>query len=404
MTPALGEQRGLLGVHHVEERVVERAQVRVDLLGERARQEAERLPRLDRRTRQDDAADLLVLERLDRHRHRQVGLAGAGRTDAERHRVLADGVDVALLPGGLGPDRLALVGQDHVAVQRRGRALALTHELDRALDRWPARGSRRARRAGSSRRRATRPSESRPAWPEMVIWLPRTRDVGLELVLDDAQQRVALAEQSGHVELGRDDESDLCGLHDGLRHSVHDRFAGAEPATSRKRKRTADSSTHPGQARPSTPRPRSAVRRTLTVSPSCERRARNRHAQVVLRRPAADPLGFRRLDEHAGSGAQAPRDVRGSQALSARAELRGARGRHRWRHLAGHGRQRASPAARCSGRRAATLKPMDSQNSRVASASSSVSPGKPHSTSVVTASPGRARRAASIRSAYSAEL
>ena len=38
-----------LGVHHLVERVVERPQVRVDLVGERAGQESEPLPRLDRR-------------------------------------------------------------------------------------------------------------------------------------------------------------------------------------------------------------------------------------------------------------------------------------------------------------------------------------------------------------------
>ncbi len=45
-----GEQlRHELGVHHLVERVVERPQVRVDLVGQRAGQEAEPLPRLDRR-------------------------------------------------------------------------------------------------------------------------------------------------------------------------------------------------------------------------------------------------------------------------------------------------------------------------------------------------------------------
>ena len=38
-----------LGVHHLVERVVERPQVRVDLVGERAGQEPEPLARLDRR-------------------------------------------------------------------------------------------------------------------------------------------------------------------------------------------------------------------------------------------------------------------------------------------------------------------------------------------------------------------
>ncbi len=50
-----------LGIHHVVQRVVERPQVRVDLLAQRARQEAEPLTRLHRGPRQDDARHLLGL-------------------------------------------------------------------------------------------------------------------------------------------------------------------------------------------------------------------------------------------------------------------------------------------------------------------------------------------------------
>ncbi len=46
-----------VGVDHVVQRVVQGPQVRVDLVAERARQEAEPLPRLDRRPGQDDAVD-----------------------------------------------------------------------------------------------------------------------------------------------------------------------------------------------------------------------------------------------------------------------------------------------------------------------------------------------------------
>ena len=46
-----------------------------------AGQEAEPLAGLHRRPRQDDALDRVALERVDRHRHRQVGLAGAGGPD-----------------------------------------------------------------------------------------------------------------------------------------------------------------------------------------------------------------------------------------------------------------------------------------------------------------------------------
>ena len=58
------EPRDRLGVDHVVQRVVERAQVGVDLVVERAGQEAEPLARLDRRPGQDDPVDLLGLQRL----------------------------------------------------------------------------------------------------------------------------------------------------------------------------------------------------------------------------------------------------------------------------------------------------------------------------------------------------
>ena len=57
------------------------SQVRIDLLRDVAGQEAEPLPRFDGRTREDDALDLLVPQRLHRHRDGEVGLAGAGRAD-----------------------------------------------------------------------------------------------------------------------------------------------------------------------------------------------------------------------------------------------------------------------------------------------------------------------------------
>src|SRR5258707_83079 len=54
-----------LDVEHVVERVVQRPQVRIDLLLEIARKKAELLACLDRRPRQDDAADLLGHEKRD---------------------------------------------------------------------------------------------------------------------------------------------------------------------------------------------------------------------------------------------------------------------------------------------------------------------------------------------------
>ena len=132
-----GEQLGdRLGVDHVVQRVVERAQVGVDLLAERAGQEPEPLPRLDGRAAEDDPVDLLGLQRLHGLGHREVGLAGAGRADAEGDRALVDGLDVALLVDRLGPDRATAVGQD-VEAQHVGRALLRlgAQHLDDPLDR-----------------------------------------------------------------------------------------------------------------------------------------------------------------------------------------------------------------------------------------------------------------------------
>ena len=94
-----------LAAGHLEQRVVERAHVRVDLLVQRARQEPEALPRLDGGPREDQPRDLTFLERPHGDRHREVGLAGAGRTDRERDGASPDRVDEPLLPDRLRRDR-----------------------------------------------------------------------------------------------------------------------------------------------------------------------------------------------------------------------------------------------------------------------------------------------------------
>ena len=126
---------GVLGADHVVERVVQRAQVRVDLGHEVAGQEPEPLPGLDRRAGEDDAVDLLGLQRLHGHGHRQPALAGAGRADAEGDDVLADGVDVALLPARLRAHRAAARRAQHLGGEHLGRALVGLHHLDGAAHR-----------------------------------------------------------------------------------------------------------------------------------------------------------------------------------------------------------------------------------------------------------------------------
>ena len=86
--PALEQPLRAFGLDHVVERVVERAQVGVDLGHEVAGQEAEPLAGLDRGPGEDDAVDLLGLQRLHRHRDGEPALAGAGGADAEGDDVL----------------------------------------------------------------------------------------------------------------------------------------------------------------------------------------------------------------------------------------------------------------------------------------------------------------------------
>ena len=89
---ALEELRDLVEAHEVVQRVVERTQVRIDLLREVAGKEPEPLAGLDRGAHQHDALDRVALERVDRAGDGEIGLAGARRADAERDVV---GLDVA---------------------------------------------------------------------------------------------------------------------------------------------------------------------------------------------------------------------------------------------------------------------------------------------------------------------
>ena len=66
-------------LHEVVERVVDRAQIRVDLVAHVAGQEAEALARLDRRAREDQPLGMALLQQRDRVADREPGLAGAGR-------------------------------------------------------------------------------------------------------------------------------------------------------------------------------------------------------------------------------------------------------------------------------------------------------------------------------------
>ena len=95
----------LFCAEHIGERIIQRPQVWIDLLAQRAGQEAEILPRLDRRTREDDSTDFTVLEGPDGLRHGEIGLSSAGRADGEGDRIGFNRIDIGDLPRGFGTDR-----------------------------------------------------------------------------------------------------------------------------------------------------------------------------------------------------------------------------------------------------------------------------------------------------------
>ena len=137
----VGLQRALddARVHQVVQRVVDRPQIRIDLLAHVAGQEAEPLAGLDRRPRQDDAVDLLALEQRHRMRDREPGLAGAGGAGAEHQRVAAQRADIGVLRGGAGAHR-ALAQVDLLEAGRAARRVEVEQralrdrQADRALD------------------------------------------------------------------------------------------------------------------------------------------------------------------------------------------------------------------------------------------------------------------------------
>ena len=101
---ALGMLLDFLDRQHVVQRILERAKVRRDFFVKIARQKTQRFAGLHGGTRQNNSRHLAVPQRRERHRHGQIRLARARRSDAERHVVGADGVEIFFLADGFGGD------------------------------------------------------------------------------------------------------------------------------------------------------------------------------------------------------------------------------------------------------------------------------------------------------------
>jgi len=94
--------------HHVMQRVVKRTEIGGDFFVEIAGQESQRFAGFHGGPRENDARDLLFAQRRDGHGHREVSLARARRTHAERYVMCADGLHVFALAGGFGPPAATL--------------------------------------------------------------------------------------------------------------------------------------------------------------------------------------------------------------------------------------------------------------------------------------------------------
>ena len=97
---------------HIEQRVIKRAQIGIDLLFQVAGQKAQPLARFQRRARQDQPVDPLFMQHMGGKGGRQIGLAGAGGADAEHQRALAHHLQIGGLGGRARPHRARRRGLD----------------------------------------------------------------------------------------------------------------------------------------------------------------------------------------------------------------------------------------------------------------------------------------------------
>src|SRR5262249_15413217 len=126
-------------VHHVEQRVVDRAQIGIDLLAHVARKKAQPLAGLDGWARENDAVYFLALEQLHSVGDGEPGLPGAGRPGAEHERPALERAQVSILPGRTRAHR-ALAQVDLFEIASRGLRIEIEQralrdrEANRAFD------------------------------------------------------------------------------------------------------------------------------------------------------------------------------------------------------------------------------------------------------------------------------
>ena len=137
MTPAVIARSTLSAGHHVVERVIERAKIGIDLFLHVPGQEAEALAGLDGRARQDDLFDSAALQELGGMGDGEIGLAGAGRADAEDEFGAFQRPDIGVLRRRAGDDRLLArgnLGHRQLGFALHGRQAELIVGGDRHAD------------------------------------------------------------------------------------------------------------------------------------------------------------------------------------------------------------------------------------------------------------------------------
>ena len=118
-----GEPLEVVVVHHLAERIHQRPEIGIDLGLQVAGEIAKALTGLDRRSDEDDLADLLGAKCRHRHGHGEKRLPTTGRARAEHDVVVADRLHVDRLAGRAGHELAArLVHLDWVVAGGRLRA------------------------------------------------------------------------------------------------------------------------------------------------------------------------------------------------------------------------------------------------------------------------------------------